>query len=62
MDINTDENSAEVSDINPVILDSDDSIEKLVHNFVTNEANSNLVSDFNYIFLGYRKDQELIII
>ena len=62
LDINTDENSAEVSDINPVILDSDDSIEKLVHNFVTNEANSNLVSDFNYIFLGYRKDQELIII
>ena len=62
LDINTDENSAEVSDINPVILDSDDSIEKLVHTFVTNEANSNLVSDFNYIFLGYSKDQEIIII
>ena len=62
LDINTNENSSEASDINPVILDSDDSIEKLVHSFVTNEANSNLVSDFNYIFLGYSKDQELIII
>jgi DNA repair exonuclease SbcCD nuclease subunit len=49
-------------DLNPIIADSDDTIENLVHNFVTKEQNSHLVSDFNYIFLGYDKDQEILIV
>ena len=47
---------------NPIIFDSDDSVEKLVHDFVSREPNSDLVSDFNYIFLGYEKNQELLIV
>lgn len=59
-DINCSKESSESSEA--FIFDSDDSLEQLVHTFVVKEANPILTSDFNYIFLGYDKDQQLLLI
>ena len=44
------------------INDTDDSLEKLVQNFIIQEQNNYIVSDFNYVFLNAPKDQEIIML
>jgi len=56
------EQSCDGSDSAPLISNSDDSLEKLIHTLVVREANSYISSDFNYLFLGYEKDQEILIL
>lgn len=57
-----DESADEDADGNPTIFNSDDSLEKLIHSFVTREANSYVTSDFNHVFLGYEKDSDLLLL
>lgn len=59
--LDTENHEAEY-DSDPTVSNSDDSLEKLIHSFVVRETNPYVTSDFNYIFLGHEKDQDLLIL